>query len=110
MASGGAKKRSVNPALMVKFTPDDHLSAIVGSAARPRSQFIKDLWDYIKKHSLQDPKNGQHILAKKDDKLRKLAGKDMITMFEVMSIINKHISAKEEKKSEKPTAKKTTKK
>jgi upstream activation factor subunit UAF30 len=90
-ATGGAKKKA-NPALMKKFKPDAKLSAVVGAAARPRSQYMKDLWVYIKKHKLQDPNNGQHILCKKDTKLRAWSGKDMITMFEVMTILNKHIS------------------
>lgn len=88
---GKEKKRKANPALKVKFKPDDVLSAVVGSKARPRSEYMKDLWAYIRKHKLQDPDNGQHILAKKDEKFRKWAGKDKITMFEVMSILNKHI-------------------
>jgi upstream activation factor subunit UAF30 len=88
---GGKAKRKPNPALMKKFKPDAKLAAIVGSKARPRSEYMKDLWVYIKKHKLQDPDNGQNILAKKDKKFRDWAGKDKITMFEVMSILNKHI-------------------
>ncbi len=91
---GAAKKRKANPALMVKFSPDEKLAAVVGTKARPRSEFVKDIWIYIKKHKLQDPKNGQHILCKKDAKLHALTGKDMITMFEVMSVIIKHLKTK----------------
>jgi chromatin remodeling complex protein RSC6 len=97
--TGGAKKakpkaakRKANPALMQKFKPDATLAAIVGAKPRPRSQYMKDIWVFIKKEKLQDPKNGQHILAKKNNKFHKWAGKDKITMFEVMSILNKHIS------------------
>lgn len=91
-------KRKANPALMVKFTPDAKLEAVVGKKPRARSEFIKDIWVYIKKHKLQDPKNGQHILCKKDAKLHALTGKDSITMFEVMGHINKHIHESKAKK------------
>lgn len=87
-----AKKRKANPALLKKFKPDAKLAALVGSKARPRSQYLKDLWVYFKKKGLQDPKNGQNLLVKKDKAAREWAGKDKITMFEVMSILNKHIS------------------
>ena len=44
------------------------------------------MWDYIKKHKLQNPANMREILA--DEKLAKVFGKKKVTMFEM----NKHIA------------------
>ena len=35
----------------------DELAAVVGKGPMPRSEVVKALWVYIKKHNLQDPKN-----------------------------------------------------
>ncbi|MDB5581971.1 MAG: hypothetical protein JWR80_7147, partial [Bradyrhizobium sp.] len=53
----------------------------------PRSQVISKVWDYIKSNNLQNPANKREILA--DEKLKKVFGKDSVTMFEM----NKHIAA-----------------
>ena len=62
-------------------------SAASGPGPMPRSEVVKKVWDYIKKHDLQNPKNKRDILA--DDKLEKIFGKKEASMFEM----NKHISA-----------------
>ncbi len=49
-------KRKPNPAFMRPVQPDDKLAAIVGSTPLPRSELTKKLWNYIKKHGLQDKK------------------------------------------------------
>jgi hypothetical protein len=38
------------------------------------------MWEYIRSHNLQNPENRREILA--DDKLRRVFGKDKVTMFE----------------------------
>ena len=68
-------------------TPSKDLAAVVGAGPMPRSEVVKKVWDYIKKHDLQNPKNKRDILA--DDKLEKVFGKKESSMFEM----NKHISA-----------------
>ena len=83
-------KRKPNAAFMKALTPSADLAAVVGGKALPRTQAVKQIWDYIKKHKLQNPKNRRNILA--DDKLKKLFGKKEITMFELAKIINKHLS------------------
>ena len=67
-------------------TPSEELAAIVGSAPLARSEIVSKMWDHIKKNNLQNPENKREILA--DDKLKKVFGKDKVTMFEM----NKHIS------------------
>lgn len=70
--------------------PSPELGAIVGTDALPRSQVISKVWDHIKKNNLQNPSNKREILA--DDKLKKVFGKDSVTMFEMNKYISKHVS------------------
>ena len=83
-------KRKPNAAFMKALTPSADLAAVIGSKAVPRTQVVKLIWDYIKKHDLQNPKNRRNILA--DDKLKKVFGKKEVTMFELAGIIGKHLS------------------
>ena len=39
------------------MTPDAKLAEVVGSKGMPRTELTKKLWQYIKKHGLQDKKN-----------------------------------------------------
>ena len=73
-------------ALQQPLTPSDELSAVVGAGPLPRGEVVSKVWEYIKANSLQNPENRREILA--DDKLRKVFGKDNVTMFEM----NKHLA------------------
>ena len=84
-----ASKRKPNAAFMKPLTPSATLAAVIGSGNMPRTQVVKKLWDYIKKHDLQDPKNRRNILA--DDKLKALFGKGTVSMFEMTKIVSKHL-------------------
>jgi upstream activation factor subunit UAF30 len=84
-----ATKRKPNPAFMKPLTASDALAAVIGASPMPRTQVVKKLWDYIKKHKLQDPKNRRNILA--DDKLKTLFGKSTVSMFEMTKIVSKHL-------------------
>ena len=66
--------------------PSAELGAIVGAGPMPRSEIVSKLWEYIKKHNLQDSKDKRQINA--DDKLEKIFGKKSVSMFEM----NKHVS------------------
>ena len=88
-----AKKKAArkpNPAFMKALTPSAILAEIVGAKPLPRTQVVSKIWDYIKKHNLQNPKNRRNIIA--DDKLAKLFGKKEVTMFELAGIVGKHLS------------------
>ena len=85
--SGGTRK--VNPALMAPLQPSKELAAVVGSEPLPRPQVVKKIWDYIKQHDLQDPKNRREIRA--DAKLKPVFGKDKVTMFEMNKLIAGHL-------------------
>ena len=89
-----AKKKSArkpNAAFMKAMTPSPALAEVVGSKAIPRTEVTKKLWAYIKKNGLQDQKNKRMIKA--DDKLRPIFGKPQVNMFEMTSLVNKHVRA-----------------
>jgi upstream activation factor subunit UAF30 len=49
-----AKKRTPNAAFMKAMTPSGSLAAIIGDKPVPRTEVTKKVWEYIKKHNLQD--------------------------------------------------------
>lgn len=80
-----------NSAFMKPMNLSDELEAVVGKGPMPRSEVVKGLWVYIKKHGLQDEKNKRNINA--DDKLRKVFdGKGTVSMFEMTKLVSKHLS------------------
>lgn len=82
--------RQANPALLAPKDLSPELEAVVGAGPMPRSEVVKQLWVYIKKHDLQNPENKRNILA--DDKLKVLfGGKDEVTMFEMTKLVSPHI-------------------
>ena len=74
-------------ALQQPLQPSAELAAVVGSGMMARGAVVSKVWEYIKTHKLQNPKDGREILA--DEKLKKVFGKDKVTMFEM----NKHLAA-----------------
>ena len=82
--------RKPNPALMKPVQPDEALAAIVGSTPQPRSAITKGLWDYIKKHKLQD--ETKKTLINADAALKVVFnGKKQVTMFEMTKLVAGHI-------------------
>jgi chromatin remodeling complex protein RSC6 len=73
-------------ALQKSLHPSGELAAVVGSDPPPRGQVVSKMWEYIRLHNLRNPENRREILA--DDKLRRVFGKDKVTMFEM----NKHLA------------------
>ena len=66
------------------------LEAVVGKGPMPRGQVVKKIWEYIKKHDLQNPKNKRNILA--DEKLKVIfGGKKEVTMFEMTKLVSAHL-------------------
>lgn len=84
-----ATKRKPNPAFMKPLTPSTALAAIVGAGPLPRTEIVKKIWGYIKKHGLQDAKNRRNINA--DDKLKPIFGKASVSMFEMTKLVSKHL-------------------
>ena len=86
-----AKKKAASSAFMKPMQPDSALSAVVGSNPQPRTEVTKRIWDYIKKHGLQDSKNKRMINA--DDKLGPVfGGKKQVSMFEMTKLVSNHLS------------------
>ena len=85
-AGKSSSGKKVNPALMKPLQPSKELAAVVGSKPLPRAEVVSKVWDYIKKHKLQDPQNKREIMA--DEKLQAVFGKNRVTMFEM----NKHLA------------------
>ena len=71
------------------FTPSAALAAVIGNDPVARTEVVKKLWDYIKAHNLQDPKDKRTIHA--DAKLKAVFGKDQAGMFEIAGIVGKHL-------------------
>ena len=85
-----AAKRTPNAAFMKAMTPSAALAAIVGAAALPRTEVTKKVWEYIKKHDLQDSANRRNINA--DAKLKPIFKKDQVSMFEMTKLISDQLS------------------
>ena len=83
--------KKANAAFMKPLTPSDKLAEVVGSKPLPRTEVVKKLWAYIKKHNLQDKKNRRNINA--DAALKAVfAGKATVNMFEMTKLVSKHLS------------------
>jgi chromatin remodeling complex protein RSC6 len=54
-------------ALSKPVQPDAALAAVVGKDPLPRTELTKRLWQYVRKHELQDPKDKRSIRT--DEKL-----------------------------------------
>ena len=82
---------AINAALSKPLTLSPELQEVVGAGPMPRTEVVKQLWVYIKKHDLQNPANKRNILA--DDKLKAIfGGKGEVTMFEMAKLISPHVS------------------
>ncbi len=81
--------RKANPALMKPLQPSKELAAVVGSKPLSRPDAVSKVWDYIKKHKLQNPENRREIVA--DGKLKAVFGKDRVTMFEMNKYLFQHL-------------------
>ena len=74
-------------AFLKPLQPSQELAAIVGAAPLPRPEVVSKVWEYIKKHKLQNPQNKREIMA--DEKLQAVfGGKNKVSMFEM----NKHLA------------------
>ena len=84
-STGGRKPN----ALQKPLQPSQELAAVVGAEPLPRGEAVSKVWEYIKKHELQNPENRREILA--DDKLEAVFGKKKVTMFEMNKLISGHL-------------------
>ncbi|MCH8333627.1 SWIB/MDM2 domain-containing protein [Candidatus Sumerlaeota bacterium] len=89
-AKKAGKKRKPSAAFMRPMQPDAALAAVVGSKPIPRTEITKKLWQYIKRHNLQDSVNRRNINA--DANLKAVFnGKAQVSMFEMTKLVSKHM-------------------
>ncbi|XP_075483086.1 uncharacterized protein LOC142523244 [Primulina tabacum] len=108
----GTKRRGGPGGLNKVCGVSPELQTIVGEPALPRTEIVKQLWAYIRKHNLQDPGNKRKIIC--DDALRVVFETDCTDMFKMNKLLAKHIipldpssQAKKSKVEDEP-AKQTT--
>jgi len=83
--------KKANSAFMKPMTISAELALIVGKGPMPRSEVVKNLWAYIKKNNLQDPKSKRNINA--DESLKAVfGGKKVVNMFEMTKLVSAHLS------------------
>lgn len=82
----GTKKRGIS---WEELELSDELKNIIGDEPRPRTQVVKDIWNYIKEHNLQNPDNKKEIIC--DDKLRPIFG-DKTSMFQMHGKLSNHLT------------------
>ncbi len=86
-----ATAKKANSAFMKPMTISPELAEVVGKGPMPRSEVVKALWIYIKKHDLQDPTNKRNING--DAALKAVfGGKETVNMFEMTKLVSKHLS------------------
>ena len=85
-----AAKRKPNAAFMKPVQPNEKLAVVVGSKPLPRTELTKKLWQYIKKHALQDKKVRTQINA--DAALQAVfGGKKQVSMFEMTKLVSQNV-------------------
>lgn len=82
--------RTPNAAFMKPLTPSPALAAVIGDKPLPRTEVTKKVWEYIKKHNLQDAANKRNINA--DAKLQAIFKKPQVSMFEMTKLISDQLS------------------
>ena len=87
--AGGARGGITAP-----VTPSPELAEIVGDKDLPRSEVVSKVWEYIKKHDLQDAKDRRPINA--DENLEKVFGQKSASMFEMNKHLSRHLTAKKD--------------
>ena len=88
-ADAKTSTKGPNSALKKPLTPSSDLAVIVGSEPLPRTEVVSKVWEYIRKHNLQNPANKREILA--DKSLKAVFGKDSATMFEMNKLLSAHL-------------------
>src|SRR5260370_16497834 len=81
------KAASAKNALSKPVQPDAALAAVVGKDPLPRTEVTKKLWEYIRKHELQDPKDKRNVRAD-ENLLAAFDGKKVVSMFEMTKLVN----------------------
>lgn len=84
-----SSRRTARGGLQQQVQPDDALAKIVGAGPLTRAELTSRIWEYIKRHNLQNPTNRRMIRA--DAALRPILGADEVSMFEMTRRVNAHV-------------------
>jgi upstream activation factor subunit UAF30 len=90
-AAKPAAKAKAGGAFNAPLKPSAELAAVIGADPLPRTEAVSKIWEYIKKHNLQNAENKREILA--DKKLEAVFGKPKATMFEMSKFLAQHLKA-----------------
>eukprot|EP00271_Cylindrocystis_brebissonii_P007322 TRINITY_DN2069_c1_g1_i1.p1 TRINITY_DN2069_c1_g1~~TRINITY_DN2069_c1_g1_i1.p1 ORF type:complete len:380 (-),score=139.47 TRINITY_DN2069_c1_g1_i1:322-1461(-) len=83
------QKRRTGGGLTKVCRLSDSLGELIGFTELPRTQVVKEIWVYIRKHDLQDPKNRKMILC--DAPMQQVLGTASVGMFQMNKYLSKHI-------------------
>jgi chromatin remodeling complex protein RSC6 len=81
--------RKASAAFMKAMTPSAALAAVIGDTPMPRTEVTKKVWEYIKKHGLQD--QAKRTMINADAKLKVIFEKAQVSMFEMTKLISNHL-------------------
>lgn len=83
------KKREPRGIMKPRRVSPEMQAFLGGVSEIPRTQALKEIWAYIKRHNLQDPENKKVIIC--DEQLKKIfGGKDRVGFLEIAGLINPH--------------------
>ncbi len=72
-----------------KCQPSKALGLVIGDGLLSRTDAIKKIWEYIKKHGLQDKENARMINT--DEKMFAIFGKSQVSMFEFAPVLQREL-------------------
>lgn len=74
-----------------KLRPSPNLAKIIGARPVTRGQVMKRIWAYIKRHRLQDPRDGRVIRL--DTRMRRVfpSRQRTIGMFQMTRALQRHL-------------------
>ncbi|MFV0341226.1 MAG: type I DNA topoisomerase [Parachlamydiaceae bacterium] len=83
-----AKAKSTRTQAELTLSPE--LAAVLGTSTSTRADVLKNIWEYIRNHNLQNPKDKRVIVP--DDKLAKVFGtKEGVNMMAMAKILVSHM-------------------
>ncbi len=83
-------KDKKNSAFMKPVNVSNALAKIVGQGPMARTEVTKKVWEYIKKHQLQD-QNNKRVINPDPNLAEVLGSSQPIDMFKMTSKISKHL-------------------
>jgi hypothetical protein len=89
-------KKIYRPTFAVIHEVSPQLAEIIGLKIGTRSEIFKKVWQYVRKYEHHDSVNRRWIFIKNDDKfLALMEGRNKLTIFEMATILGKHILREE---------------